>query len=350
MKTRLRLFSKAIRMVLTASPQHTWSVIFLSLFASILPLGLIWSIKKLIDVVTVAAETGSYDSTRMAIYLAVAIAVIYFIEESLQSLINIVRKKQSYKVESYMFGLIHSKSISLDLLHFENPKYYDTLSRASREAPYRPSSIVSNITGLLRSGLSLLLMAGLLSFLNIWLLALLVVANIPGIWLRIHFSDILYNFKKELSPTARKAAYFNWLITGDRPSRELRLFGLGDYFSTIFKKHFDQQQTEEIKIIRKRSMIELISGLFKAVAVLVAIWYIVNQAIGSWISLGDLAMYLLAFRMGMTFLKQMLGSLAGLYEDNLFVSDVFEFLNLEEKVVAVPPLAELKSLSEGHRI
>lgn len=334
-------------MVFTASPQYTWSVIFLSLFASILPLGLIWSIKKLIDVVTVAAETGSYDSTRMAIYLAVAIAVIYFIEESLQSLINIVRKKQSYKVESYMFGLIHSKSISLDLLHFENPKYYDTLSRASREAPYRPSSIVSNITGLLRSGLSLLLMAGLLSFLNIWLLALLIVANIPGIWLRIHFSDILYNFKKELSPTARKAAYFNWLITGDRPSREQRLFGLGEYFSGIFKKHFDQQQTEEIKIIRKRSMIELISGLFKAVAVLVAIWYIVNQAIGSWISLGDLAMYLLAFRMGMTFLKQMLGSLAGLYEDNLFVSDVFEFLNLKEKVVAVEPVVKVGSLSKA---
>ena len=344
MKSSLKLFRRAIGMVFTASRNHTWLLIFLSLFASILPLALIWSIKKLIDVVTVAAETGSYDSARMAIYMAVAIAVLYFLEESIQSLINIVRKKQSYRVESYMFGLIHNKSISLDLLHFENPEYYDTLSRASREAPYRPSSIVANITGLLRSGISLLLMAGLLSFLNIWLLALLIVANIPGIWLRIHFSDILYNFKKEQSPTARKAAYFNWLITGDRPSRELRLFGLGEYFSGIFKKHFDQQQTEEIKIIRKRSMIELVSGLFKAVAVLVAIWYIVNQTIGSWISLGDLAMYLLAFRMGMTFLKQMLGSLAGLYEDNLFVSDVFEFLNLEEKLIAVEPVAKVRSL------
>lgn len=332
-------------MVFRASPCHTWSVIFLSLFASVLPLALIWSIKKLIDVVTVAAETGSYDSTRMAVYMAVAIAVIYFLEESIQSLINIVRKKQSYRVESYMFGLIHSKSISLDLLHFENPEYYDILSRASREAPYRPSSVVANISGLLRSGISLLLMAGLLSYLNIWLLALLVVANIPGIWLRIHFSDILYNFKKEQSPTARKAAYFNWLITGDRPSRELRLFGLGEYFSGIFKKHFDKQQTEEIKIIRKRSMIELVSGLFKALAVLVAIWYIVNQTIGEWISLGDLAMYLLAFRMGMTFLRQMLGSLAGLYEDNLFVSDVFEFLNLEEKLIAASPVAKVGPLS-----
>jgi ATP-binding cassette subfamily B protein len=347
MKSRLKLFRRAIRMVFSASPFQTGLVIFLSLLASVLPLALIWSIKKLIDVVTVAAETGSYDSSRMAIYMAIAIAVIYFLEESVQSLVNIVRKKQSYKVESYMFGLIHSKSVSLDLLHFENPEYYDTLSRASREAPYRPSSIVSNITVLLRTGLSLLLMAGLLSFLNAWLLALLVVANIPGIWLRVHFADILYDFKKEQSPTARKAAYFNWLLTGDRPSRELRLFGLGEHFSNIFKKHFDQQQQQEIKIIRKRSLIELVSGLFKSLAVLAAIWYIVNQTIGSWISLGELAMYLLAFKMGMTFLRQMLGSMAGLYEDNLFVSDVFDFLNLEEKIIAVSPIAEALPLSKS---
>ena len=129
-----------------------------------------------------------------------------------------------------MFEMIHSKSVSLDLLHFENPEYYDTLSRASREAPYRPSSIVNNLTALSRSGISLILMAGLLTILNGWLLALLVAANIPGIWLRFHFSDLLYNFRKGQSPIARKAAYFNWLLTGDRPSRELRLFGLGPCF------------------------------------------------------------------------------------------------------------------------
>ena len=75
-------------------------------------------------------------------------------------------------------------------------------------------------------------------------------------------------------------------------------------FSGLFKKHFDEQYIEEIKIISKKSMIEFISGLSKGIAVFLAIWYIVNRALGSWIILGELAMYLLAFRMGMTFLKR----------------------------------------------
>lgn len=350
MKSKVKLFTRAIKLVFSAASFHTWTGILLSLIASIIPLALVWLIKMLIDTVTEANINDSYALSRMAILIAVAIAIIYFLEEAIGAISSLIKKKQSFRVESKMFSLIHSKSISLDLLHFEDPSYYDTLSRASREAPYRPTSIVNNLSSLVRSVISLILMGGLLTILNGWLLAILIVANIPGIWLRVHFSELLYDFKREQSPVARKAAYFNWLLTGDRPSRELRLFGLGEYFSGIFKKHFDQQNTEEIKIIRKRSIIELVSSLFKGIAVLVALWYIVDRALGSWISLGELAMYLLAFRMGMTFLRQIIGSVASLYEDNLFVSDVFEFLNLEEKVIALEPVVELKGISDGLKL
>ena len=120
---------------------------------------------------------------------------------------------------------------------------------------------------------------------------------------------------------------------------------MGPWFSGLFKKHFDEQYIEEIKIIRKKSMIEFISGLAKGLAVFLALWYIVARALGSWISLGELAMYLLAFRMGMTFLREIMSSAASLYEDNLFVADVFEFLNLEEKVVAEEPLQDISTLN-----
>ncbi|MEE4215216.1 MAG: ABC transporter ATP-binding protein, partial [Bacteroidales bacterium] len=199
-------------------------------------------------------------------------------------------------------------------------------------------------------GISLLLMAGLLATLNWWLVLVLLVANIPGIWLRVHYADVLYNFRRELTPVARKSAYFNWLLTGDRPSRELRLFGLGSYFSDLFRRNFDRQKKEEIDIVRKRSLIELVSGIFKAAAVLFTLYYIVMQTVGSGIGLGDLAMFLLAFRMGMTYIKQILGATAGLYEDSLFISDVFEFLDLEEKIVVMPPVVDVSSLRSNIRI
>lgn len=303
-----------------------------------MPLVLLWMIKKLIETVTVASTIGYEDGITIALWTVLAIAVIYFIDESSSALANLVRKKQSYRLESHMYSLLHAKAVSLDLQHFEDPKLYDTLTRASREAPYRPVSIVNNLILFLRGGVSLVLMSGLLAGLNWLLVVILLVANIPGVWLRLHFSDQLYNFRKEVTPEARKTAYFNWILTGDRPSREVRLFGLGDYFISRFKDSFSRQKEEEISIVKRRTSVEFVSALFKGAAVFVTLYYIVRETALSSITIGDMAMYLLAFRLGMTYIKQVLGSVAGLYEDNLFMTDIFDFLDLKEKVIAVPPV------------
>ncbi len=178
----------------------------------------------------------------------------------------------------------------------------------------------------------------------------MLVANIPGIWLRLYYADILYNFQKQQTPEARKSAYFNWLLTGDRPSRELRLFGLGNYFIDLFKKSFLKQKEEEINIIRRRTLIELISNLFKASALLITLLFIARQTISGKLTLGQMAMFLLAFRQGMIYIKDLFGSMAGLYEDSLFIGDTFEFLNLKENVTAVEPVINLRPLKEKNML
>ena len=100
MNTRLKLFTRSIKLVFSAARFHTWSGILLSLIASVLPLGLVWLIKTLIDTVTEAAETGSYEISRIVILIVVGIALLYFLEEAIRALSSLVRKKQSYRVES----------------------------------------------------------------------------------------------------------------------------------------------------------------------------------------------------------------------------------------------------------
>ncbi|MCX6332986.1 MAG: ABC transporter ATP-binding protein [Bacteroidia bacterium] len=277
----------------------------------------------------------------------IAVVIVWFFDEAAMDLGNYVRKKQSVKLESYMYGLLHEKAIKLDLIYFERPDYFDCLARASREAPWRPNSILNNLISMFRGFLSLVLMAGVLAFLHWTIALLLLVVNIPGIWLRLHYAGVLYNFQKEQTPEARKAAYFNWLLTGDRPSREIRLFGLGNYFISLFKKSFLKTKEEEIRIVRKRTLIELISDLVKAAAVLITLLYIAGETIHGTLTLGQMAMFLLAFRQGMVSIKDLFGSMAGLYEDSLFVGDTFEFLNLKENITAVPPVIDLKELNKS---
>jgi ATP-binding cassette, subfamily B, bacterial len=347
MGKKIKLFRESLKLVWESAPVWASVNIGISVIRSFLPLSLIFFIKLLIDSITKATSTTTGISFSEVLWLILAVSIVYFLDEISAETGNYIRKKQSLKLESYMYDLLHTKSIRLDLINFENPEYFDCLSRASREAPWRPNSILNNLISMFRGFLSLILMAGVLVSLH-WSLAVLLIAfNLPGIWLRLHYADILYNFQREQTPEARKTAYFNWLLTGDRPSRELRLFGLGNYFKSLFKKSFLKQKEEEINIIRKRTRIEAISSVFKAAAVFIALLFVARRTIEGRLTLGEMTLILLAFRQGMMYLKDIFSSLSGLYEDSLFIGDTFEFLNLEEKVVAGKPVISVSDLKKN---
>jgi len=347
MEKKIRLFRESVRLVWESAPGWALANIVMSVLRSILPLVIIWLLKVVIDDITIAAKQGAGATIANVLWPIIALAIVWFLDEASSDFSNYVRKKQSLKLEIYMYGLLHSKSVKLDLINFERPEYFDCLARASREAPWRPNSILNNIISMLRGLLSLLLMAGLIFTLHWSLAVVLLAANIPGIWLRLHYANVLYNFQREQTPEARKSAYFNWLLTGDRPSRELRLFGLGNYFKDLFRSSFLKQKEEEVNIIRKRTQIEFVSNLFKASALLITLLFIGRETIGGQLSLGQMAMYLMAFRQGMIYIKDLFVSMAGLYEDSLFIGDTFEFLNLKENIVAREPVQVILPLNKN---
>jgi len=345
MKSKIKLFRKALDLVWQSAPGWATVNIIISVLQSFFPLVLIWLIKLLIDEITAAVTSGG--TAERIIPLVIAVVVIYFLDEISSASAFYVRRNQSVRLEEYMYELLHAKAVRLDLINFEHPGYYDSLSRAVSEAPWRPNSILDNIISMFRGIISLILMAGILLSLHWGATVLLIVVNIPGIWLRLHYADILYNFQKEQTPETRKTAYFNWLLTGDRPSREIRLFGLGDYFISLFKKSYNKQKAEELNILRKRTLIEAVTDLFKALSFLILLLIVARQTVSGVLTLGQMAMFILAFRQGMSYIKDVFNSVGSLYEDGLFIGDVFGFLGLKESVTAFPPVITPAGLKSG---
>jgi ATP-binding cassette, subfamily B, bacterial len=346
LKNKFNLFRESLKLVWQSTPGWTTAATVLSVVRSFLPLLMLFMLRKVIDEITNAAGSGVVSVTPVMLP-AIILVAIWFLDEALSDISGYVSSKQSMRFEDHMYGLLHAKATRLDLINFENPEYYNALSRAAREATWRPNNILNNLVSLSRTLISVILMAGLILTFH-WLPALLLaVANIPGILLRLHFAGELYNFKREQTPEARKTTYFNWLLTGERPSRELRLFGLGGYFRELFRKSFLKQKEEELGILKKRTLTEIVSDLFKAAAFLFTVVFIARQTISGEISLGEMAMFLVAFRQGMVYIREMFSSLAGLYEDGLFIGDTFEFLNLTENITAREPVRKPALLSSG---
>ncbi|MGQ9619632.1 MAG: ABC transporter ATP-binding protein [Bacteroidales bacterium] len=347
---KIKLLNESVRLVWVSAPAWTAANVAISLLRSFVPLVLLFLIKTLVDEITAGVAAGEPDSFATIVRTIIAVTVVFLIDELSSEAGNYVRKKQSYRLEEYMYRLLQSKAIALDLINFENPSYFDKLSRAVREATWRPNNILNNFIALFRGIISLLLMAGLLLTLNWWIAILLVAVNVPGIWLRLHYASLIYNFRREETPEERKAGYFNWLLTGDRPSREIRLFGSGNYFISLFRKSFKHHKEKEINIIRKRTQIDTVSGCVKACALFMVLYIIAGETIRGSITLGGMAMLILAFRQGLVYIRDILGSVAGLYEDTLFTGDIFEFLSLREKIIAEEPTIAASPLQKEIRI
>jgi ATP-binding cassette, subfamily B, bacterial len=345
-KKRPLFIRKSLRLLWRSSPLWATTGTSLTLVRSFLPLALIYLVKILTDMVTELVITGTVADPALLVGPVLAVVAIFFADEVAGELLLFIRSKHAFHFETDVHDMLHRKSIQLDLNHFENPDYYDYLARASREAPYRPNSIIANIITLIRASVSIILMTVVLATLHPAIILLVILINIPGVWLKLRFANIIYKSKRDQTPEARKSQYFSWLLTGDRPAREVRLFGLGNYLRDLFTRSFAGRKREETEILRKRAGLEIVSGALKAGALFAALYYLTREVTAANITPGDMAMYLIAFRQVLVYIREILAAVAGLYEDNLFIADLFRFLSLEEKVKPVPPEIKINHLQQ----
>ncbi len=327
---RLRL---ALKLVWQAGPRWTIASAALVFVQGILPLASLYLMKLVVDSVTagIAAPDKAGAFARVLILIGIAGAVQLLIE-AVRAAGRLVQEAQSEAVTDHVSDVLHAKSVEVDLEYYEDARYLDTLHRAQREAPYRPTRILGGLVGLGQSTISLCAMAGLLLAFHWGMAVILFLAAIPGLFVRLRYSEKLFRFFRDRTPAERRAWYYNWLLTSERYAKEVRLFDLGRVFIERFHGLRKELRNERIEIARGRTVAEALAGGVALLAVFGAFVFISYRTIQGAITLGDLVMYFQAFQRGQGNMRDIMASLAGLYEDNLFLSHLHEFLGLKRQV------------------
>ncbi|OPX35183.1 MAG: ABC transporter ATP-binding protein [Desulfobacteraceae bacterium 4484_190.1] len=328
----LRL-DRAVRFVWEAGPGWTMVSLAFVMIRGVLPLLALYLMKLIVDAVTFSLgapdKTVAFKQVALLIGFAAGVALL---SSLCQLIASLVKEAQTLAVTDHMYDILHAKSIEVDLEYYENPKYFDTLHRAQQEGPYRPTRIVNDLVQLGQTGISLLAMGGLLISFHWGMAVLLLGAAVPGVFVRLRYSEKLFNWEKGRTQSERKAGYFNWLLTGDQHAKEIRLFDLGNLFRRRFTELRGQLRRERLEITRRRSFAEFAAQATGTIAVFGSFGIIAYRSIQGAITLGDMIMYFQAFQRGLGYLRGMLGGIADLYENNLFLSNLYEFLDLKPKV------------------
>lgn len=179
-------------------------------------------------------------------------------------------------------------------------------------------------------------------------MAILLVTAIPGVLVRLRYAKKTYSWRRERTPAERHSWYFNLMLTRDSHAKEIRLFDLGSLFTRRFQDVRKQLRQEQLNLQTKRTVAESTAQLVPMVAVFGLLLFMAYRTMQGVLTLGDLVMYYGAVQRGRSYLHSVLNGLTNLYQDNLFLSNLYEFLDVKQKVVEpLHPKPVPKSLTTG---
>lgn len=325
-------FRYSFKLVYACAPWHTrWNLI-LTIFQSVLPLATVYLLKVLIDAVTAASGAPDDDkAVRYVLWMVLLTGLVFLLSTLTDSLKSYIQLKlQQYFYDS-IFQKIHQTTTSIDVAYFEDDAYYNLFSRAIQNADSKPLQIVESSFRLLQFSISILTLGALLVSLHWSVPLLLLIAALPLGIAKVYYSNALHQWYQSNTQAERKIWDTHDVLTNAYFSRELRVNGLTMYFRSLFERLRSEVRSGYLSIIKRRAIVETFCLLFAAVAVFGALGYISLQSIAGILTVGGLAMYVMAIHRGVSFFQELLKSLAELYENGLYITYIQDFLALEPR-------------------
>jgi ATP-binding cassette, subfamily B, bacterial len=326
-----RYSRRAVDLVWTTSRPLTVSLAALTLLAGILPAAVAWIGAQIVDAVVVASRGGGDASHVIAFVVleGLVVAALAATQRGLSLCQSLLRAQLGQRVNV----MILEKALTLELGHFEDSEFYDKLTRARREASSRPLSLVMRTFGLVQNGISLVSYGALLLRFSPWAVAVLLLAGLPAFIAEAKFSGDAFRLFRWRSPETRMQLYLETVLAREDHAKEVKLFGLGERLLGRYRDIFHKLYREDRALTIRRDAWGFGLGLIATLALYGGYVWIAVSAVRLAITLGQMTMYLLLLRQGQSAVSASLSAIGGMYEDNLYLSTLYDYL---ETPVAAP--------------
>ncbi len=324
---------RALELVWTTSQPLTLTLAVLTLVAGVLPAVIAYIGQLIVDGV-VAASISANPDTRHVLMLVVLEAVVVIAVAASQRGISASQSLLRALLGQRVNVMILEKALTLELTHFEDSEFYDKMTQARREASSRPLSLVTRTFGLVQNLISLSSFAVLLFAFSPWAVVILIGAGLPSFFAEAKFSGDAFRLFRWRSPDTRMQMYLETVIAREDNIKEVKLFQLGNRLLQRYRDIFNKLFIEDRRLTIRRDTWGFVLGLLSTAAFYGAYAWIVLTTIAGAITLGAMTMYLVLFRQGQSAVAAILSSISGMYEDNLYLSNLYEYL---EQPISVRP-------------
>jgi len=320
----LRYAGRALQLVWSTNKPLTVSFGLLTLVTGLLPAAIAFVGQLIVD--SVVAAIADEASFRPALVFIVAegvlVAVVAAAVRGISLCQSLLRAQLGHRVNV----MILEKAQQLAMAQFEDADFYDKLTRARREASRRPLSLVNRTFSLAQNAITLVSYAVLLLQFSGWAVAILLLAGFPAFFAETKFAGDAFRLFRWRSPEWRQQNYLEMVLAREDHAKEVKLFRIGRLFLQRYRDIFKGLYREDKSLAIRRESWGLVLGLVGTLAFYGVYGWIAIATMQGAISLGEMTMYLLVFRQGQSSVSASLSAIGGMYEDNLYLSNLYEYL------------------------
>jgi len=306
----------------------------LRLFASLLPIALLWIAKLIID--SIVHAVASHQPVGRGFWWLVAaefgLAVLgSFVGRTIDYFDALLADKYTRHVSIEVM----KHAAALDLATYEDPVFYDRLERARVQATDR-LGMIQSIGRLVQQVITAVSLSVSIIVFSPWLLLLLILGVIPAFLGESHFAFLGYATNFRQTPIRRQLDYLRVLGGSREAAKELKLFGLKEFLIERFTRLSDQIYRENIGLARRRLIAGAFLSMIGTAGYYSAYVFIVWRTIHGVLTIGELTFLSGAIVQASGNIQQIFSTLASIADQALFLTDLLAFFEMRPTIFSKP--------------
>jgi ATP-binding cassette, subfamily B, bacterial len=303
-------------------------------FASLMPVGLLWITKMIIDRIVHAVSTHQ-PVARGFWWLVGAEFTLAVLNSVLLRTIDYSDSLLGDKYTRYISIRVMNHAASLDLIAYEDPVFYDRLERARVQATDR-LVMIQQIGRLVQQAITTVTLSVTIMLFSPWLMLLLVAGVVPAFLGESHFAFLGYAKNFRQTPMRRQLDYLRILGGSKEAAKELKLFGLKDFLRERFTRLSDTIYDENVGLSRRKLIAGALLSTIGTMGYYSAYVFVIWRTIAGALTIGTLTLLAGAIQQASSNIEQIFSTFAGIGDQALFLTDLLAFFEMKPTIRSKP--------------
>ena len=304
------------------------------LIASVLPLGLLWITKLIIDRIVHAITTHQAVAHRLWWLVAAEFSLAVF-GSVLSRGIDFLDALLADKYTRHVSVLVMKHAAQLDLAAYEDPVFYDRLERARVQATDR-LGMIQSIGRLVQQVITTVSLSVAIMLFSPWLLLMLVAGVVPAFLGESHFAFLGYAKNFRQTPIRRQLDYLRVLGGSKEAAKELKLFGLAPFLTERFSRLSNQIYDEDVALARRRLVAGSFLSMIGTAGYYSAYVFVIWRTITGVLSIGELTFLAGAIQQASSNIQQIFSTVSSIADQALFLTDLIAFFEMRPAIASKP--------------